>query len=63
MQNKLRKSSDDKVLTGVCGGIAEYLGLPSIAVRLILILLPATLPIYVILSFFMPYDDERLTKY
>ncbi len=32
---KLRKSSRDKVLTGVCGGVAEYLGIDSTVVRLL----------------------------
>ncbi|WP_307066917.1 PspC domain-containing protein [Alkalibacillus filiformis] len=27
MRNKLRKSSTDKSITGVCGGIANYFGI------------------------------------
>lgn len=34
MERKLRKSATDKKLTGVCGGIAEYLGLDPTLIRL-----------------------------
>ncbi|MDV2580917.1 PspC domain-containing protein [Alkalibacillus haloalkaliphilus] len=50
MENKLRKSSTDKSITGVCGGIANYFGVSSLAVRLIFIIFPASLFIYVILA-------------
>ncbi|PKR76708.1 PspC domain-containing protein [Halalkalibacillus sediminis] len=52
--NKLRKSSTDKAITGVCGGIAEFFGVSSIAVRLIFVFLPGSLPIYIILVYFLP---------
>ena len=32
---KLRKSSTDKKIFGVCGGIAEYFGIDSTIVRII----------------------------
>jgi len=50
MRNKLAKSYTDKSIAGVCGGIAEYIGISSFAVRLIFILLPASLLIYIILA-------------
>ncbi|MCK6257797.1 PspC domain-containing protein [Fictibacillus sp. KIGAM418] len=50
MNKKLRKSFTDKSISGVCGGIAEYLGVTSFLVRLIFILLPANLLIYIILA-------------
>ncbi|WP_368506001.1 PspC domain-containing protein [Alkalihalophilus sp. As8PL] len=50
MEYKLRKSSTDKSITGVCGGIAEYFGISSFAVRLIFIFLPANILIYLILT-------------
>ncbi len=34
-KKKLYKSVDDKILFGVCGGIAEYFGIDSTLVRLI----------------------------
>lgn len=33
--NKLRKSSRDRVISGVCGGIAEFFGISSLAVRIL----------------------------
>ncbi len=50
LNNKLRKSPTDRSLHGVCGGIGEYLGISSFAVRLIFIFLPANLIIYLILA-------------
>jgi phage shock protein C len=51
LKNKLRKSSTDKSISGVCGGIAEYFGISSLAVRLIFIFLPgANVLIYLILA-------------
>ncbi|WP_041964193.1 PspC domain-containing protein [Mesobacillus selenatarsenatis] len=50
MKKRLKKSSTDKSISGVCGGIAEYFGISSLAVRLIFILLPgANILIYLIL--------------
>lgn len=50
MQSKLRKSSKDKSIHGVCGGIAEFFGISSLGVRLIFIFLPANVIIYAILA-------------
>ncbi|MFS0673514.1 PspC domain-containing protein [Ornithinibacillus sp. 179-J 7C1 HS] len=60
MNNRLRKSYTDRALTGVCGGIAEYFGISSLAVRLIFIFLPANLVIYVILAVALPYSPPTL---
>ena len=60
MKNKLRKSSSDKSLAGVCGGLAEYFGISSFAVRLIFILLPANLIIYLILVNTMSDSPQTL---
>ena len=38
MEKKLYKSTTDKKLAGVCGGLAEYIGIDSTIVRLILVL-------------------------
>lgn len=39
MQKKLFKSRTDRKVCGVCGGLAEYFGIDSTVVRLILVLL------------------------
>ncbi|WP_332633994.1 PspC domain-containing protein [Halalkalibacter flavus] len=58
---KLRKSSIDKSISGVCGGIAEFLGISSFFIRLIFILfLPANLLIYIILANTLPDSPRSL---
>lgn len=50
-KNKLKRSSHDKSIHGVCGGIAEFFGISSLGIRFIFILtLPASLIVYIILS-------------
>lgn len=47
---KLRRSSKHKSLFGVCGGIAEFVGISALSIRLIfLVTLPVSVLIYVIL--------------
>jgi len=60
LKNKLRKSSTDKAIVGVCGGIAEYLGISSFAVRLIFIFMPANVIIYLILAATLPNSPPSL---
>ncbi len=57
---KLYKSSTDKVLAGVLGGLAEYLGIDSTVVRLLFVLIgifTAIFPllvVYIIAAIIMP---------
>lgn len=60
MKDKLRKSSSDKSLAGVCGGLAEYFGISSFVVRLIFIFLPANIIIYLILVNTMSDSPQTL---
>jgi phage shock protein PspC (stress-responsive transcriptional regulator) len=39
MKKGLRRSSDDKMVMGVCGGISDYLGANSSGLRLIVVLM------------------------
>ncbi len=39
MKKKLYKSSNDKMLAGVLGGFAEYIGVDSTLVRLVYVLI------------------------
>ena len=51
MKKKLRRSSTDKSIYGVCGGIAEYVGISSLLVRLVFVLTsPISIFIYMILA-------------
>ncbi len=58
MNKKLHLSSTDKKLAGVCGGFAEYFGVDSTLVRIILLVLMlccgAGLLAYLICWFIMP---------
>jgi phage shock protein C len=55
------RSESDKMMAGVCGGIAAYLGMDSVLVRLaFVVLLFASgigIPIYVILWIIMPSES------
>ena len=61
-ETRLTRSSEDKIVAGVCGGLAAYLDIDAALVRLaFVILLFATgigLPIYVILWIVMPREGS-----
>jgi len=56
--NKLYKSSDDKMICGVCGGVAEYIGVDPTIVRLLWVLFSlsggAGVLLYIIAALVMP---------
>lgn len=60
----LLRSQEHRILGGVCGGIAEWLGWSPTAVRVLFVLisvLSAAFPgilIYLLLWFFMPERDD-----
>jgi phage shock protein PspC (stress-responsive transcriptional regulator) len=58
MVKKLHRSQNDKILAGVCGGLAEYFGLDSTLVRLFFILIVALggsgILLYALLWLIMP---------
>lgn len=63
MKKKLYRSKDDKILTGLCGGVAEYFGMNSGIVRLIVVLLSCGsvgvgLIIYFVLSFIIQENGQ-----
>lgn len=58
---RLSKSSTDKVLFGVCGGLAEHFGWDSTIVRILFVLAAVFgfgtfVVIYFVLAFVMPSD-------
>lgn len=60
MGEKLKRSSTDKSIQGVCGGIAEYFGISSFFVRFIFVIIPiipVTLLVYIILANIIPEDE------
>lgn len=63
-QEKLFRSRADRKLTGVCGGLAKYIGIDATVLRIIFIL--ATLltlgmfaSLYLILVVFIPYEEGQ----
>ncbi|OGX78689.1 PspC domain-containing protein [Exiguobacterium sp. SH31] len=50
MNRRLRKSATDRSLAGVCGGIAEYFGMSSLGVRLLFLIMPGNILVYIILA-------------
>ncbi len=55
--NKLTKSSHDRMIAGVCGGLAKHFGIDVTLVRVGFVVLTAFSPgliIYIILALIMP---------
>jgi len=64
---KLTRSKNDKVIFGVCGGLAEYFNVSSTVIRLLFIVLSlisfgAMLIVYIICAFVMPEGNEFVEK-
>ncbi len=68
MDKKLYKSNEDKMIEGVCGGIAEYFGLDSTLIRLGWVIFCALggsgILAYIIAAVIIPrrpaiFDEER----
>ncbi len=62
---RLTRSSQDKWVAGVCGGIARYFGFDSDVLRLVYVILTVCtvfsgILVYVILWLVMPTDNPRL---
>ncbi len=62
---KLTRSTKNRVIAGVCGGLARYLGWSPFRVRLVYVLvsiLSVAFPgilVYLLLWFLMPKDPEN----
>lgn len=62
MDNQLTRSANDRMLGGVCGGLARYFGVDSTLVRLVFVLavLSGLSPlIYVVLWVVMPQEGAQ----
>ncbi|MYL49893.1 PspC domain-containing protein [Halobacillus litoralis] len=60
MYRQLKRSSADYIISGVCGGIANFLGVPSLFVRLIFVFTPVSILLYAAMAYFIPADQEIL---
>ena len=63
MNNRLYRSTTDRIIAGVCGGLAKYLGIDASLVRLffVLLMLAGTgigVLVYILFWIILPYDDE-----
>ena len=52
----LRRSTSDRVIAGVCGGLAEHFGLNATVIRVAFILCSG-LPLYVLLWIIIPQEE------
>jgi phage shock protein C len=63
MQTRLTRSTTDKMLLGVCGGLGNYFAIDPVLVRLVFVLTTLTsgagLPIYIILAIVMPREPRQ----
>jgi len=62
MEKKLRRSTKDKKIAGVCGGLAEYFDLDATSIRLVLVLLALFAGVgalgYLICALIIPEDNS-----
>lgn len=57
-RKKLTRSRTDRVLAGVCGGIAEFFGISSLLVRILFVIFgPLDFLLYIILAIIMPKEQ------
>jgi len=67
MENKLYRSDKDRILFGVCGGLAKYFGMDSSLMRIIVILLAIVTGgvgalIYLAMAFIIPLEGSTKTS-
>ena len=62
--NKLYRSDENKMLAGVCGGIAEYFGVDPTLIRLAWVVFSllggSGLLAYILAAIIIPRDDSNL---
>jgi len=57
---RLGKSRKNAVISGVCGGIAEYFNIDPLLVRIIWVLSGIGLIVYILCAVLLPYNDEPM---
>ena len=57
MEKKLHKSKNDKWIAGVCGGLAEYSGVSSGIIRLLVVLSGVGIFAYPIAAIVIPAEE------
>jgi phage shock protein C len=67
MTKRLYRSSSDRMIAGVCGGLAQYFNVDPVIIRIIAVILllpggfPGLLP-YIILWIVVPLDNAPKNK-
>ena len=66
MQKRLYRSRDDRMIFGVCGGLAKYFGIDPVIVRLITVLLAFAdgvgILAYIVLAIVVPLESSRVSE-
>jgi phage shock protein C len=66
MSKQLMRNPSDEMIFGVCSGIADYLNIDPVLVRLIFVLLALTgghgILVYLILAIIMPQGERPVAK-
>lgn len=57
MRKRLTRSRKNRMIFGVCGGIAEYLDIDPVIVRLIFLFFGVTLFLYIVMAVIIPEED------
>ena len=57
MEKKLHKSNKDKWIAGVCGGLAEYSGVSSELIRLLVVLSGIGIFAYLLAAIIIPPEE------
>ena len=57
MERKLHKSKNDKWIAGVCGGLAEYSGMSSGLIRLLVVLSGIGIFAYLLAAIIIPPEE------
>jgi phage shock protein C len=56
--NRLMKSSKGKLLFGVCAGIAKFFGINPLIIRVLFIVIPGSLVVYLLLAALLKTDPS-----
>ena len=56
MEKRICRSKTDKIVAGVCGGIAEYLNISSALVRILFVISGIGILAYFIIALVMPEE-------
>lgn len=58
--DKLYRSKSDRVIAGVCGGLAQRFGVPAILLRILFFVFSQVgLPIYILMWIFVPANPTQ----